>query len=286
MLDRYGDVLVGQIATLGMEQLRELIEEQVCCAAGARGWSGRTTATRATWSPCRVRCALPGRRLVPAHRMRSRFVEAGLRFTAPLADGQKTGWFYDQTANRALLRQHLRAWRPGAGCVQLRGRLGRVGHGRGRRPCAVRGFLADGAGLGAAQCRGATGVSVAVQARRCLRCARSAACGRASASMCWWSIRRPSSSAARICPRARRHIASSTSWRCELARRRGIAGELLLFLAPARGVAAGAAAGSRRARRGRHCGIIASGGQSPDHPVHPAMPETRYLKALFCHVSR
>jgi len=32
--------------------------------------------------------------------------------------------------------------------------------------------------------------------------------------------------------------------------------------------------------------IIASGGQSADHPVHPAMPESRYLKALFCHVSR
>jgi 23S rRNA (cytosine1962-C5)-methyltransferase len=32
--------------------------------------------------------------------------------------------------------------------------------------------------------------------------------------------------------------------------------------------------------------ILAAGGQSPDHPVHPAMPETRYLKALYCHVSR
>ena len=38
-------------------------------------------------------------------------LEAGLKFTAPLADGQKTGWFYDQTANRAWLRQRLR---PGA----------------------------------------------------------------------------------------------------------------------------------------------------------------------------
>ena len=27
------------------------------------------------------------------------------------------------------------------------------------------------------------------------------------------------------------------------------------------------------------------GGQSPDHPVHPAIPETRYLKAFFCRVS-
>ena len=32
--------------------------------------------------------------------------------------------------------------------------------------------------------------------------------------------------------------------------------------------------------------IIAAGGQSPDHPVHPAMPETRYLKALFARVCR
>jgi 23S rRNA (cytosine1962-C5)-methyltransferase len=32
--------------------------------------------------------------------------------------------------------------------------------------------------------------------------------------------------------------------------------------------------------------IIAQGGQSPDHPVHPAMPETRYLKALFARVCR
>src|SRR5262249_61984561 len=34
-------------------------------------------------------------------------VEAGLRFVAPLAHGQKTGWFYDQTANRARLARYL-----------------------------------------------------------------------------------------------------------------------------------------------------------------------------------
>jgi 23S rRNA (cytosine1962-C5)-methyltransferase len=28
--------------------------------------------------------------------------------------------------------------------------------------------------------------------------------------------------------------------------------------------------------------VIESGGQAPDHPVHPAIPETRYLKAYFC----
>lgn len=35
----------------------------------------------------------------------------------------------------------------------------------------------------------------------------------------------------------------------------------------------------------RHMAIIASGGQGPDHPIHPAMPETEYLKTYFCTVS-
>jgi 23S rRNA (cytosine1962-C5)-methyltransferase len=37
---------------------------------------------------------------------------------------------------------------------------------------------------------------------------------------------------------------------------------------------------------GAQLAVIAAGGQSPDHPVHPAMPETRYLKALFARVCR
>jgi 23S rRNA (cytosine1962-C5)-methyltransferase len=32
--------------------------------------------------------------------------------------------------------------------------------------------------------------------------------------------------------------------------------------------------------------LLELGGQSPDHPVHPAIPETRYLKAFFCRVTR
>jgi len=30
--------------------------------------------------------------------------------------------------------------------------------------------------------------------------------------------------------------------------------------------------------------IIEIGGQSADHPIHPAIPETSYLKAVFCRV--
>lgn len=36
---------------------------------------------------------------------------------------------------------------------------------------------------------------------------------------------------------------------------------------------------------GRSAAILEFGSQSADHPVHPAMPETRYLKALFVRIS-
>ena len=34
----------------------------------------------------------------------------------------------------------------------------------------------------------------------------------------------------------------------------------------------------------RRLQILEQGGQGPDHPVHPAIPETRYLKGYFCRV--
>jgi 23S rRNA (cytosine1962-C5)-methyltransferase len=42
----------------------------------------------------------------------------------------------------------------------------------------------------------------------------------------------------------------------------------------------------REARKaGRRLQILERGEQGPDHPVHPAIPETRYLKALFCRLA-
>lgn len=39
-------------------------------------------------------------------------------------------------------------------------------------------------------------------------------------------------------------------------------------------------------RLDRHVQILFEGGQGPDHPVHPAIPETCYLKAFLARVSR
>jgi 23S rRNA (cytosine1962-C5)-methyltransferase len=33
-----------------------------------------------------------------------------------------------------------------------------------------------------------------------------------------------------------------------------------------------------------HLHILEQGHQSPDHPIHPAIPETEYIKTLICHV--
>ena len=48
---------------------------------------------------------------------------------------------------------------------------------------------------------------------------------------------------------------------------------------------AGAIQGAAR-HTGRFVQILEMGGQSPDHPVHPAIPESQYLKAFFCRVTR
>jgi 23S rRNA (cytosine1962-C5)-methyltransferase len=34
----------------------------------------------------------------------------------------------------------------------------------------------------------------------------------------------------------------------------------------------------------RFAQIVEVGGQAPDHPIHPAIPETRYLKSITCRV--
>jgi 23S rRNA (cytosine1962-C5)-methyltransferase len=36
---------------------------------------------------------------------------------------------------------------------------------------------------------------------------------------------------------------------------------------------------------GRFAQILSVGGQGSDHPVHPALPESRYLKAFFCRIT-
>ncbi len=89
-----------------------------------------------------------------------RIREAGIDFVAPLAQGQKTGWFYDQAANRALLGRFLTR---GARVLDVCSYVGAwavtaLKHGAGT--CHLCRCLRGGAGVRAAPMRRAAGHTV------------------------------------------------------------------------------------------------------------------------------
>jgi 23S rRNA (cytosine1962-C5)-methyltransferase len=282
ILDRYGDVLVGQIATLGMEQLRELVEELVGALLAPRVlvWKNDGAARDLEALPREIRVAGAGAAAPPDEII---ILEAGLRFTAPLADGQKTGWFYDQTANRAWLRQHLR---PGARVLDVCSYVGGWGvsamaAGAGHALCvdssqtaldwARRNAQANGTSIAVEKgdafdvleslhARGETFDVLVVDPPAFIKRRKDLARGEAA-------YRKLNQLALRLAAPEALLVSCSCSWHLPVE-------SLPLLLQAA------------AANAGRTLRIIASGGQSADHPVHPAMPETRYLKALFCHVSR
>ena len=107
VLDRYGDVVVGQIATAGMEALRGAIVEAVAkvLKPAALVWKNAGSARRMESLPEYVEAdigALPAAATVE---------EGGLRFTIDPVHGQKTGWFYDQRGNRDALAPLVRGRR-------------------------------------------------------------------------------------------------------------------------------------------------------------------------------
>jgi len=102
VVDRYGDVLVAQIGTAGMERLRaELIAALVELLAPRaillrndsplRALEGLDSAVET------VHGTLPERLAID---------EGGLRFEVAASGGQKTGWFFDQRPNRDRLLRY------------------------------------------------------------------------------------------------------------------------------------------------------------------------------------
>jgi 23S rRNA (cytosine1962-C5)-methyltransferase len=103
VVDRYGDVLVVQITTAGMERLKQEIVAAVEKVIRPRAILLRND------SPVRelegltlyselVMGELPDPVVVPEH---------GAEFTVELMGGQKTGWFFDQRENRLRMRQFV-----------------------------------------------------------------------------------------------------------------------------------------------------------------------------------
>ncbi len=106
-VDRYGPYLSVQIATLGMDRMRESIVDALQDALHPAGIYERSDLS------VRSREGLEPRTGVLAGRVPDTVVVEldGLRFEVSLSSGQKTGMFLDHRANRQVLRAHARGRR-------------------------------------------------------------------------------------------------------------------------------------------------------------------------------
>ena len=277
-LDRFGDAIVAQATTAGIERLKPEVEAAVRAVLAPRAmfWKNDAGIRALEHLPLYAGLAFGE----PATTVEVR--EAGLRFVIDPLGGQKTGWFYDQRANRDRFVRHV----------------------AGTRVLDVFCYL-GGWGLRAAHA-GAHGVLCVDTSQPALQRLRQAARdngldarvevaqGDAFAVLRDLRAARERFDVAVVDPPAfvkrRKDLAEG-----RLAYRRVNAAALRL-LAP-EGVLvscscshhlsrddllAAIQAGARDA--GRTLQVLESLQQGPDHPVHPAIPETAYLKGFLCRV--
>jgi len=103
VLDRFGDVVVGQIGTAGMEAFKEEIAAAVqqVLKPKAMLWKNDSSARELEGLNSYVE---PAFGKVPTQ---VALEESGVQFQVPLYEGQKTGWFFDQALNRRALLKYV-----------------------------------------------------------------------------------------------------------------------------------------------------------------------------------
>ena len=278
VLDRYGDVVVGQIATAGMEALRDEVAAAVSdvVSPAALYWKNDSAARDLEQLPQETRVAFGE---VPEELT---VEEAGLRFHAPLAHGQKTGWFYDQTANRTRFARYLS---PRARVLDVCSYVG------GWALAALR------AGAAQACCVDSSQAALDFARANATRNGLTVETLHADAfdALKDLAAREERFDAVVLDPPAfikrKKDIPQGQAAYRKLNQLAlGLLGEEGLLvscscsyhLAPEELLAA---IQSAARHEDRFVQILEAGGQSPDHPIHPAVPETRYLKAFFCRVT-
>jgi 23S rRNA (cytosine1962-C5)-methyltransferase len=279
VLDRYGDLVVGQIATAGLQALKNEVASAVrrVLAPAALYWKNDSAARDLEQLP-KVAEAEFGS--VPEELT---VHECGLSFAVPLASAQKTGWFFDQTGNRERLQRYV----PAAGRVL--------------DVCCYAGAWGLAAlKYGAGSALGVDSSQPALDAARA-NASRNALTLQLMREDAFDALRQLGEQGARfeliiLDPPAfikrKKDIAQGQAAYRKL-------NQLALALLSDEGLLVScscsyhlapeellnAIQGAARHSR-RFVQILENGGQSPDHPVHPAIPETKYLKAFFCRVTR
>jgi len=277
VVDRYAGIAVAQINTAGMERMRERIVDALMQVAKLDGLLLRCDGdTRSLEN-------LPSY-VVTAHGTvpeETQIVENGVPFIVPLLSGQKTGWFFDQADNRCRARPLLSGgvvidafcyaggWAVNAAlagasrviCIdssesalayarrnaELNGVADRISFVQSDVPDALKGMAGK-----------ETADTVIVDPPAFVKRKRDLDAGSVA-------YQRLNEAALALLPDGGFLVSCSCSQHVDR--------DHFLRLV------------QRAARRSRReLQLVVEGGQSPDHPVHPAMPETRYLKSLFLRV--
>jgi 23S rRNA (cytosine1962-C5)-methyltransferase len=108
IVDRYAEILVAQIHTLGMEQLRPLIIEALMDETGARGLLLRNDSQSRRREGLEIEQPQVVAGFVPTQ---VAIRENGVLFQVDPWEGQKTGFFLDQRDKRESVRKYCRGKR-------------------------------------------------------------------------------------------------------------------------------------------------------------------------------
>ncbi|PWG63008.1 class I SAM-dependent rRNA methyltransferase [Spiribacter halobius] len=278
VVDRFGDTLVAQINTAGMERLREALVEALHRVLRPRH--------------ILLRCDSAMRELEGLERYIEwagdagpdtlDVAENGARFTVPASAGQKTGWYYDHTANRARMMPLV----AGRRVLDLYGYVGAWGIEAALAGAA--GVLTVDASRDAAEWAGRNAGWNGVDDRV------SVACGDVLEVLAALREDRERFDVVIADPPA--FIKRRKDHRQGLRAYRRLNQAAMQVLAHD-GVLISASCSAHLERdelrstllaAGRHLDrslqIVDFGRQGPDHPVHPALPETDYIKVITARV--
>ncbi|MDP9009434.1 MAG: class I SAM-dependent rRNA methyltransferase [Pseudomonadota bacterium] len=278
VIDRYGSACVVQIGTAGMEALKPRIQEALTqvLRCDAVLFKNDSSAREMEGLPNYVETAA-GNFDQPALVM-----EDGLQFQAPLAQGQKTGWFFDQAANRRALSKYVRK---GARVLDVFSYVGawgvRAAHDGAREVTCVD-SSATALDLAAANAE-RNGLKIVARKGDAFEVLEDLVKQGARFDVV---VIDPPAFAKRKkdLPKA-----LAAYKRLNQLAIQAIADDGILvscscsFHVSAEDLQEAIAKAARGADK--HLQILEMGGQAPDHPVLPAIPETRYLKAYFCRVN-
>jgi 23S rRNA (cytosine1962-C5)-methyltransferase len=273
-IDRLGETCVVQVTTAGMEALAEPMLEALEEVVAPKHVMLRND------TPSRVLEGLEQYVRAPRGEIPSRFTltENGARYFADPVSGQKTGWYFDQRDNRAFVAQ-LAGGRTVLDCYCHTGGFALLAAKAGAKEVVGIDSSAPALALAeeAATANGVGGACKFVKADVLAELERLAGAGETFDIVIadpppFVKARKDLEAGARAYRKLARLAASVTAAN----------GYLLLASCshnmPRERFGLECAIGI--ARTGRRAALIRDAGASPDHPVHPMLPETAYLKAL------